>query len=367
MAKQIYYASLFCNVGIGETYLRKEGFVCKVANDKIQKRANWFQEAFPDAAVVCGDIDDPEIFNKLVALYKKHGCSMVACSCPCQDASLANNRRNPSSKRGMLFMAGLDFVRATRPNCVMMENVEQYLVVKPDVLCGQTVGEYIRAELEAMGYHVEIQVQDSANFSTPQHRRRAIILASRIGVWKHPSPHKKQITVRDAIGMLPSKEVGEVSDDIRHRVPYMAPAQVDVIRHTPTGCSAHDNPAPWKPCKVDGSPSKAQFKCAFQRKEWDGPSNTILCDSKGVSGFRTLHPGRKLPDGTYSDARALTIFELQRLSGLPDDWYIPDWASETLIRTVIGEQFAPLHVLAIMKTMPRPESRFKKWLKKFRK
>ena len=39
----------------------------------------------------------------------------------------------------------------------------------------------------------------------------------------------------------------------------------------------------------------------------------------------------------YSDARALTIYELLILSSLPLDWNIPEWASETFIRRVFGE------------------------------
>ena len=52
-------------------------------------------------------------------------------------------------------------------------------------------------------------------------------------------------------------------------------------------------------------------------------------------------------DGTeeeryYSDARTLTIYELLIVSSLPLDWNIPEWASDTLIRKVIGEGIPPL-------------------------
>ncbi len=33
-------------------------------------------------------------------------------------------------------------------------------------------------------------------------------------------------------------------------------SQIAVMTHTPTGCSAHDNPLPWKPVNTDGSPSR---------------------------------------------------------------------------------------------------------------
>ena len=45
---------------------------------------------------------------------------------------------------------------------------------------------------------------------------------------------------------------------------------------------------------------------------------------------------------TLSDARALSIYELLIVSSLPKDWNIPEWASDTLIRQVIGEGIPPL-------------------------
>ena len=61
-----------------------------------------------------------------------------------------------------------------------------------------------------------------------------------------------------------------------------------------------------------------------------------------------MHPGRLIQDSSdetkrvYSDARALSIYELLIVSSLPRDWNIPDWASDTLIRQVIGEGIPPL-------------------------
>ena len=67
------------------------------------------------------------------------------------------------------------------------------------------------------------------------------------------------------------------------------------------------------------------------------------------------HPGRLLEDGTYSDARALTILELLRLTGLPDNWNIPDWATDNFIRQVIGECFPPKFASALFTTIPKNE------------
>jgi DNA (cytosine-5)-methyltransferase 1 len=41
-----------------------------------------------------------------------------------------------------------------------------------------------------------------------------------------------------------------------------------------------------------------------------------MCNG-AISSQNNVHPGRKLPNGTYSDARVLTIYELMLLTGIP--------------------------------------------------
>ena len=53
-------------------------------------------------------------------------------------------------------------------------------------------------------------------------------------------------------------------------------------------------------------------------------------------------------DGTYSDARVLTPYELMILTSLPSGWNIPDDTPEILIRQVIGESIPPLMVEKIV-------------------
>ncbi len=345
--KPTYYTSLFQSCGIGEYYLKENlGLIAAVSNELLPKRAKWAQEIYPDCEVVVGDIWNKDIFEKLVQLHKEKGCTGVMASPACQSYTLSNSKRNPSDKRGHLFEPTLEFVHRTDPDWVMIENVPQMLTVKLND--GRVVGKFIAEQLEKMGYIVRYGVQNAANFFTPQNRRRAVILAYKHKVWDLPKPFDEVITLRDAIGDLPSLRCGQKSHLKYHVAPMWALPQITVMQHTPSGCSAHDNPV-WKPVNVDGSPSKAKFHSSFQRKAWYEPCNTILCDSKSVSGFRTCHPGRLLPNGLYSDARPLTVLELLRVTGLPDTYPIPEGASDKLIRDAMGECFAPLHVLAIMR------------------
>ncbi len=349
--KPVYYTSLFQNVGIGEYYLRKcLGLIGAVGNEIIKKRAQWAKEIYPDCEIVCGDIWDKDVFDKLVKLHKEKGCTGVLASPPCQSYSLSNSRRNPSDERGHLFEPMLEFIKAVDAEWVLIENVPQMLTVELDD--GRIVGKYIVKTLESWGYYVNCGIQNAADFFTPQNRKRAIILAHKKAPWPLPEPHTEKINLCDAIGGLPSIEAGQDSGIKWHYAPAWPTPYIEVMKHTPSGCSAHDNLV-WKPVNADGSPSKAKFKCSYKRKPWNNRSGAILQDSKGVSGFTNDHPGRLLPDGTYSDARCLSILELLRVTGLPDDYPIPEWASDKLIRDVIGEAFGPLHVLEICKNLRR--------------
>ena len=112
------------------------------------------------------------------------------------------------------------------------------------------------------------------------------------------------------------------------------------MKHTPTGCSAFDNKV-FFPVKQNGEKIKG-YNSSYRRILWDEPAPTITIRNDAISSQRNVHPGRLLPDGTYSDARVLTPLELMLLDSLPQDWNIPDDTSELLIRQCIGESIPPL-------------------------
>lgn len=360
----LYYTSLFANVGIGTYYLHNQNIHCAVANELLKERAEWHDYIYPDAEMVQGDITTPEVYNKLVQLHKQHGCKLVLASPPCQSFSKANNSKGKASDiRTPLFRTNLDFIRDTDTDYALIENVPDFLNAKPkqlkELLGDLTVGEYIRQELENMGYIVNIGVYSAADYGTAQDRKRAIILAAKkeLGLWKFPKKDKFRKLLFEAIGDLPSLEPGQQDPERPMHYALDLPAcQIECLKHTPTASSAWHNKKEYRPVNVDGSQSCAQFKASFSRKDWNKPSNTVLTDSGSLGGMINIHPGRPLSDGTYSDCRPLSILELFRVTGLPDDYPVPEKfiKNDKLIREVIGECFAPLHVARLMTTIPLP-------------
>ena len=358
----LYYTSLFANVGIGTYYLHNQNINCAVANELLDERAEWHNYIYPEAKMVQGDITAPEVYNELVELHKQHGCKLVLASPPCQSFSKANTSKGKASDiRTPLFRTNLDFIRDTNPDYALIENVPDFLNAKPEqlknILGTLTIGEYIKQELENMGYVVNIGVYSAADYGTAQDRKRAIILAAKkeLGLWKFPKKDKFRKMLFEAIGDLPSLEPGQQDPERPMHYALDLPAcQIEFLKHTPTASSAWKNKKEYQPVNVDGSESCAQFKASFSRKDWNKPSNTVLTDSGSLGGMINIHPGRPLSDGTYSDCRPLSILELFRITGLPDDYPIPEKfiKNDKLIRDVIGECFAPLHVARLMTTMP---------------
>ena len=166
--------------------------------------------------------------------------------------------------------------------------------------------------------------------------------------WPWPKP-QKEITLREAIGDLPSLESGEKSDLKFHYAKVHNDREIECMRHTPEGCSAFKNEV-YYPKKKDGSRVKG-FHNTYKRMKWDfpAPARTMNCGS--IGSHNNVHPGRKLEDGTYSDARVLTLRELFIVSSLPEEWDIPDWPSDAFIRQVIGEAIPPMLAYNIVNLM----------------
>ena len=111
------------------------------------------------------------------------------------------------------------------------------------------------------------------------------------------------------------------------------------LKHTPSGKSAIANEV-YYPKKEDGTRIKG-FHNTFKRMIWEQPCPARTTYSGSMSSHNNVHPGTLLDDGTYSDARVLTLLETFIVSSIPEDVNFPEWASDNFIRTIIGEAIPP--------------------------
>lgn len=341
-------ASLFANVGIAETYLKECGIDIVVANELLPKRAEFYRHLYPSATMIDGDITNKEIFEKVLSLAKEEKCEFVLATPPCQGMSVAGKMLEDDPRNSLIKYA-INFIKELKPKYAIIENVvgilKTYIYHNGKKV---KIVDFILQELSE--YNVNYKVIDCADYGTPQTRKRAIFLISLGDLWEFP-PKQKPITVREAIGHLPSLESKEVSNIPYHYAKVHNDRHILWLKHTPTGKSALENKF-YYPQKPNGEKIKG-FLTTYKRIEWDKPAPTITMANGSISSQNNVHPGRKRDDGTYSDARVLSLKEIFILTGLPEDWNPPSWASENLIREVIGEAVPPKLINEIFKTILR--------------
>jgi len=342
--------SLFANVGIAETYIHNYGIDIVVANELLENRASFHQEMHPKCKMVQGDITDTLVYDSILSEAQKQKCDFLIATPPCQGMSIAGKMQE-GDKRNSLIKYVVEMIKDLQPKYILIENVEG--VLKTHLMHnGKKVKivDYINSELKPFGYLINSKIVNAANHGTPQTRRRAIFLISKSKEWSFPKP-QPHMTVRDTISHLPSLESSECSEIPYHNAKQHNERHITCMSHTASGKTAHDNTI-YYPKKADGTRVKG-FKTTYKRIEWDKPAPTITMANGSVSSQNNVHPGRLKNDGTYSDARVLTLKEIFILSGLPDDWSPPSWASENLIREVIGEGVPPRLIEALLSTIPR--------------
>ena len=344
--------SLFANVGIAETYFKENDINIAVANELLPKRCKIYKHLYPTCNLICGDISDKTIFNKLITLYKENNCKFLIATPPCQGMSQAG-KMNPDDPRNTLIIHTINFIKETRPQNIIIENVPQILKFSIKINGIQKkIVDYITEELSPLGYHINYDILDASDYNTPQTRKRAIFLISSIAKWDFP-PKQLKITVKQAIGNLPPIESGEKSDIPRHYAKKHTDRHIEWMKNTPTGQTAFDNKTHYP--QKDGRKIKG-YRTTYKRMEWDKPAPTITMCNGAISSQNNVHPGRKLKDGTYSDARVLSPLELLRLTGLPDNWDYPKDISDNQLRQVIGEGFPPKFAQALLTTMPHSDN-----------
>lgn len=356
--KKIPYGVLFGNVGIEEFWIEELGYTSAVMSERSQKRADWYKSIYKDTELVVGDIQDEVNKQKFIDLFKEKNCELLLASPPCQTFS-KNGPRDFTDTRTYLFMTMMEIIEQTQPKHIMIENVPEFLPAAPKVpvLNGGNIDTYIQDTLTSWGYTVNIDLVNAADYGSGQSRVRAIILASKVGLWKFPKKDKKRRLLFELIGHLPRLEAGESSPVHQwHYAPDLQPCEIAFLEQTPSGCSAWNNAKEFKPVKADGTPATNPRHSSYTRKDWNKPCNTITSDSGNLDGNITIHPGRQLTKkGKYSDSRVLSILELLRVSDLPD-WYPIPVAPKTddkFVRTVIGEEMMPLLLERLLLTIPQ--------------
>jgi len=361
--------SLFANIGVAEARFNELHDVeVVVANELIARRANLYQQLYPNSKMICGDILDDESFIKIYNESVKLGVDVIMATPPCQGISTAGQHLD-GDERNSLTIPAIKMIEMLHPRYVLIENVPGYINTYIEYNEGNKLIIDIIKERLGNDYHISINVVNTEDYGVPQTRERAILLLSRNDqpIWNLPHKCKSKITMEDAIGNIPIIDpyVKDLHEDEFKRLfpkyeerkkaaleisrwnipPIHVYRQVRSMQYTPTGKTAFDNDE-FKPVKANGELVKG-YRNTYKRQNWDTPAYTVTMDNRKISSQNNVHPGRYIGRDEhgrdlYSDARTLTLYELMLIMSLPENWPIPHNTQEAFLRRIIGEGIPPL-------------------------
>lgn len=188
--------SLFSGAGGFDLGLVQSGHTIIWANDIDSDACDTYHKNIGDH-IVCDDIANIDI--NLIP-----NADVIIGGFPCQGFSIANKSRSIDDDRNKLYKQFVRVVAGKQPKYFLAENVRGILSLDN----GKAIKKIIN-DFKLLGYNVQYQLFNMANYGVPQTRQRVIIAGTRANV-KHkfiyPEPtHEKDrwVSISDALKGFP--------------------------------------------------------------------------------------------------------------------------------------------------------------------
>lgn len=330
---------LFCGCGGTSLGFEMAGFEIVLGCDIHTPAIKTFQKSHPKASTITGDVKkvNPE---KIKALLNGRQLDVLIGGVPCQGFSLNNRKRHQQDDRNFMYKEFVRFVKVLQPKAIILENVSGMKST------GNFVSE-IEQELSIAGQmKVKSKLLFAPDYGVPQKRTRLVFVGTRdadfnfstIQKTHGPETNQEYITIREAIGDLPSLKSKETKTAYDSKP--LSSYQKLMRRNSDKIVTNHT--APNHPIDtitrikntIPGEPMYPRFKQRI-RLTWDGLSPTQV--SGGIRPqFQLGHP---------EDARGLTIRERCRIQSFPDDFEVLGGTVQARVQT--GNAVPPLLAKAV--------------------
>lgn len=263
---------------------------------------------------------------------------------PCQGYSTVGTR-DVNDPRNHLYLEYCRIVKTVSPDFFVLENVRGLTT-----LAGGAFKDDIIKRFGDLGYTVEFDIKNAADYGVPQNRYRAFFVGIKNKKFVFPPEHKVTISCSQALSDLPTLNeedgLNEVHDYVcapqndfqrkmrersskilNHQITVHTEQTKDIISKIPDGGSIKDLPREYWEVR--------KYNKAFERMGSDRPSNTV------DTGHRNYFH--------YSENRIPTARENARLQSFPDDFEI--LGTKTSQYKQIGNAVPPLLAYEIAKAI----------------
>lgn len=278
---------------------RQLGMQLVAGVDTEPQALRTFAKNFAEACAIEGSVGGKAVLEKCRAARREHGAAdaplVIVSGPPCQGFSEAGSRK-ANDKRNKVLLAVARAIKALRPGCALVENVDAVLDGKHAPRLRN-----FRRHLRAADYHVLNVVLNAKDYGVPQTRQRAFFLIT-------PEPlDDAAVKARLAELRQPELTVGVCIGDL----PY-APQRGDTYddEAEPSGIANH---------------LAMRHSAAVRRKIaaipcGSGPMSYRKLDPAKLA--KTLFSGHRAPPAHYAQPRSITVREAARLQGFPDDFRV---------------------------------------------
>jgi DNA (cytosine-5)-methyltransferase 1 len=336
--------STFAGGGGSSTGYKLAGGNILAVNEFVESAIDTYKSNYPNTPILPNDIKELTGHDLLKAAGIQQGeLDILDGSPPCSAFSIAGKREKGWDKTKKysddkqvdniedLFFEFIRVAKDVQAKVIIGENV-----------AGITMGtarEYFNRIVNGfgdIGYEAVGKVLNAADYGTPQARQRCFFVAIRNDVMDdvginfmnmdsiiYPEPHNKQPTLRQAI-----EDIENDPEEEQMLLDFVQGSfQKKWIELLPFSPPKHRKPS--DPEFIEINPKQSMFNMIRPAPDLPCPTLTQAGQKKGLSGVFD-----------YNSNRKLTIKELKRVMGLPDDFKLQGDFDQQAER--VGRMVAPL-------------------------